>query len=111
SQTSGQTVQGPSLSRVPGGGVLSGTIVDETGVPLPDMTVILMRTLSFAGRDEVSSAGSERTGEDGAFRFTELPAGRYYLATRLESAAPAPGGTGTPESGRRVVTFFHPGTV
>lgn len=72
----------PPASRLPevrGGGVLQGTVKDNTGGWIPGVTLTL--TAGERGRITV-------TGESGAYRFMALPAGDYRLHAALDGFKP-----------------------
>lgn len=58
----------------PDSGIVSGTVVSTAGTPLGQAEV----TLSTTGEDSRLAAQTV-TAEDGAFRFTKVPAGKYAL--------------------------------
>jgi len=64
--------------RKTGEGVVSGTIVDGTGNPLPDVVVQLVG----AGRTTISAG-------DGQFAFRKLPEGDYVVLVRRVGFAPS----------------------
>lgn len=100
-------LQVPSASRVPGGGVLSGMVVDEAGDPLAGARVRLLRATYRQGQEHARPIGSELTDAQGTFRFTELPGGTYYLAASL----PTPGGAPGPLPGMvSSPPIYYPGT-
>ncbi|HNU01242.1 MAG: carboxypeptidase regulatory-like domain-containing protein [Acidobacteria bacterium] len=72
----------PPAARLPevrGGGILQGTVRDDTGGAIPGVTLTL--TVGERGRTAV-------TGEAGAYRFVALPAGEYQLHAALEGFKP-----------------------
>ena len=67
--------QRPAATAARGTAVLGGRVTDkETGAPLAGVTVILDTAALPEGR------WLTRTGDDGRYQFTELPAGAYVLA-------------------------------
>jgi hypothetical protein len=71
---------------VPRGAVMSGTVYDERGAPMPDVPVMAwlvrtslggQRTLDFPGGDPVTVTTDER----GRYRVFGLPAGEYVMGT------------------------------
>jgi protocatechuate 3,4-dioxygenase beta subunit len=95
----GQTVSGLVLA-MPRGGVLTGTVYDEHGQPLPDVPVMAWevrpsltgeRTLDFPATGGVSV----KTDDRGMYRVFDLPPGEYTVGTAwfysgLPSAARVP---------------------
>ena len=83
--TTGQTVSGLVLT-MPRGGVLTGTVYDEHGQPMPDVPVMAWevrpaltgdRTLDFPATGGVSVTTDDR----GIYRVFDLPAGEYTVGT------------------------------
>ena len=59
---------------------LSGALVDGTGKPVPNYFVLVFPTNPASwiqGSRRMRSPG--RTGEDGRYRFANLPPGEYYM--------------------------------
>src|SRR5271156_1347518 len=61
--------------------ILFGTITDQTGQPIQDLTVGLKELQVARGLRHWQQSQSTTTNAEGEFRFAELPAGRYSLAT------------------------------
>ena len=59
--------------------VVSGQLVDETGVPAGQMQVFLAQDGDMPGAVGVSSTGPVRTAADGRFRFAGIPPGTYSV--------------------------------
>lgn len=72
--------------RLPRGGVIAGTIVDEFGDPVPDAMVVAYRTQFIQGRRRLVPAGRQATADDiGGYRIFGLPPGSYYLSASLRT--------------------------
>jgi outer membrane receptor protein involved in Fe transport len=57
---------------------LTGTVTDDSGAPLPGVTVEIRSDALIGG------ARVDQTDNDGRFRFPEMPPGRYDVAVSLE---------------------------
>jgi uncharacterized protein (DUF2141 family) len=70
--------------RLPRGAVITGTVVDTEGAPVPGIGVaVLERRSSFGGAQFVSvGAASPITDDRGVYRVYGLPAGDYVVAAR-----------------------------
>ncbi len=72
--------------RVPRGAVLSGTVYDERGAPMPDVPVMAWQVrTSLGGQRTLDSSGGEAvtvtTDERGRYRVFGLAAGEYVMGT------------------------------
>lgn len=123
----GQILNGIDFA-LPKGAVLSGTILDERGEPLPMAAVWVLRPRFIDGERRLMRAtpsdpssgteGADVTDDLGRFRIFGLPAGTYFLAARppdagqsaaagsefYETPAPALYPTGGPLAEARPVT-------
>ncbi|HYH47752.1 MAG TPA: TonB-dependent receptor [Thermoanaerobaculia bacterium] len=61
---------------------LTGTVTDDSGAPLPGVTV------EIRGEALIGGARVDQTDNDGRFRFPEIPPGRYDVAVSLEGFRP-----------------------
>jgi hypothetical protein len=64
--------------------VLSGKVIDENGQPLQGLRVLLKTLQVHDGLRRWQQVQSRTTSVDGEFRFAELRAGKYSLATGFE---------------------------
>lgn len=64
--------------------ILSGTVIDQNGQPLQGLRVLLKTLQVHDGLRRWQQAQSRTTSVDGEFRFAELKAGKYSLATAFE---------------------------
>jgi hypothetical protein len=70
---------------------IAGTVTDDTGAPVPDVWVsLLRREPAAAGAFDVSDAGSGRTDDRGAYRISALPPGTYIVSVSTRTIL-APG--------------------
>jgi protocatechuate 3,4-dioxygenase beta subunit len=102
-----QTVRDIEIA-LPGGGVISGTILDEHGEPLVAAPVEVMRPRFVNGVRRLVSAMSstgEITDDRGQFRIHGLEPGAYYVA-----AGPASGPLERTYRTRENLATFYPGT-
>ena len=64
--------------------ILSGKVIDENGQPLQGLTVLLKMLQVHNGLRRWQQVQSRTTSVDGEFRFAELQAGKYSLATGFQ---------------------------
>jgi Carboxypeptidase regulatory-like domain len=64
--------------------ILSGTVIDQNGQPLQGLRVLLKTLQVHDGLRHWQQVQSRTTSVDGEFRFAELQAGKYSLATGFE---------------------------
>ena len=74
---------------LPRGSVITGTLSDEFGEPMPDATVQALRYRYVSGRRQLTPTGrTAQTNDIGQFRIFGLPPGDYYVASTLRAAGP-----------------------
>lgn len=73
----------PSFGQLTAGSV-SGTVVDSTGAPVPNVTVVLAST-------ETGTSSSAATNESGIFTFPSMPVGEYTFAANVKGFKTAVG--------------------
>lgn len=79
----GDTAAGIDFA-LPRSGVISGRVVDETGDPVPGVTVWVMRYEYFRRRRTLVPAGSSaRTDDTGQYRATGVMPGEYLVVAML----------------------------
>lgn len=94
--------------RLPRGGVVTGTVVDELGEPLADAMVAAMRYQFIQGRRQLVPAGrSVATNDIGAFRLFGLTPGTYVLSVTVRSEI---GAVVRNESRTGYAPTYYPGT-
>jgi hypothetical protein len=86
----GQQIKGIEF-RMPRGSVVSGTVSDELGDPMPGIMVRLMRFQYAQGVRELVPAGGGQTDDRGMYRIWGLDPGEYYVS----AVAPNFNGGGT----------------
>ncbi|HXP42553.1 MAG TPA: carboxypeptidase-like regulatory domain-containing protein, partial [Candidatus Acidoferrales bacterium] len=64
--------------------ILSGKVIDQNGQPLQGLRVLLKTLQVHDGLRRWQQVQSRTTSVDGEFRFAELRAGKYSLATDFE---------------------------
>jgi protocatechuate 3,4-dioxygenase beta subunit len=74
----GQHIKGIEF-RMPRGSVVSGTVSDELGDPMPGIMVRLMRFQYAQGVRELVPAGSGQTDDRGVYRIWGLDPGEYFV--------------------------------
>src|SRR6478752_1602219 len=85
--------------RLPRGSVIAGHVMDETGDPMPGITVQAMRYQYAQGNRQLMPAGNAQTDDQGAFRVWGLNPGDYYVSA--QSRTFNFGGRGGPGFGGR----------
>jgi len=101
--------------RLPRGSVIAGHVMDETGDPMPGITVQVMRYQYAQGNRQLMPAGNAQTDDQGAFRVWGLNPGEYYVSAQSRSfnfggrGGPGFGGRGGPPAGPQ--TGANPGAV
>jgi hypothetical protein len=84
----GQTLAGLTLT-LPRGGVISGTLVDHTGMPAVGVQVraMLYRTQPNGARTPVpaGTSANDRTDDRGAYRLYGLPPGDYLIVANPQT--------------------------
>jgi hypothetical protein len=74
--------------RLPRGGVIAGHVLDESGEPLPNAMVRVLRYEYAQGNRQLVPVGNAQTDDLGAFRVWGLNPGDYYIS----ATAPGFGG-------------------
>jgi len=90
-----------NLTMVPSA-IISGSVFDDSGAPLVDAAVQVMRVTYRNGIPTTDTAGSQASDGSGGYRITGLRPGDYYVA-----AAPKPS-TGTAPATASLVRTFSP---
>jgi len=77
------TTEAQQRSGRPGGqmptGTITGTVVDDTGVPVPTSSVAVWRVPRPGSDRDTSLVTGTISDADGAFRVEGIPAGRFYV--------------------------------
>ncbi|MBV9182030.1 MAG: carboxypeptidase regulatory-like domain-containing protein [Acidobacteria bacterium] len=68
--------------RLSPAGVIAGKIFDENGEPVRHAQVSLFRVIHTLGSNEVRRVYSEQNNDLGAYEFTRLASGSYYIAVQ-----------------------------
>jgi hypothetical protein len=107
----GQHLTGINLALVPQG-VVSGKVLDDDGDPMGQVSVRLLSRSWVRGRERDFPMGQSSVNEQGEFRISNLPPGKYYLVASKdgstmggEEAAPP----GKPDV--RPVRTFYPSAL
>jgi hypothetical protein len=98
----GQHIKGLEF-RMPRGSVVSGTVSDELGEPMPGITVRLMRFQYSQGVRELVPAGGGQTDDRGIYRIWGLDPGEYFVsavAPNFNRGGPIPPSTPVGRGGR-----------
>jgi hypothetical protein len=77
--------------RMPRGSVISGSISDEVGDPMPGITVRLMRFQYAQGVRQLAQAGAGQTDDRGMYRIWGLNPGEYYVTAVAPNFSPRDG--------------------
>ena len=90
---------------LPRGSVIAGHVMDESGDPMPGISVQVMRYQYAQGNRQLVPAGTAQTDDQGAFRVWGLNPGEYYVSAISRNfnfnfgggrGGPGPGGRGGP---------------
>ena len=90
----GGEIRQVTLSMVPSSAI-RGTILDDSGAPLPGAAVQIMRVTYPSGVPTVSSVGSRSADESGNYRMPGLRPGEYYVV-------------GIPKAGSSMIRTWSP---
>ncbi len=74
----GQKIENISI-RIPRGGVITGTLLDDAGDPTPQIQVRALRVDTHTGEKQLVQAGSEVTDDRGVYRIYGLRPGDYII--------------------------------
>ena len=77
--SAGQTLQGLVFKLVPNS-ILSGRVIDDSGEPMPNLVVSVLRSGYVSGSRRWVRAGGGQTNDRGEFRIANLRSGRYLVA-------------------------------
>jgi hypothetical protein len=102
----------PLIVRVAAPVVVSGTVRDEFGDPLPGANVQLLRQRWRDGRISFDETGSGATDDRGRFRLPGIQPGTFRLCASADSKTAAVAGTldfGAPNVQRAYAPICHPG--
>ena len=66
--------------RLPRGSAIGGRITDETGEPMPNVMVRVMRQQMIQGQRQLAPAGTGQTDDRGQYRVWGLNPGEYYVS-------------------------------
>jgi len=107
----GQTQTPLKISLIPGG-VITGQLLDSTGLPTGKSTVSVAQMMYREGRLALRQVESETSNERGEYRLYWIPPGNYmvYYDPGLSSVATATVVTSNGQPGVQMRTFF-PGTI
>jgi hypothetical protein len=79
-----------TLSLTPGASV-RGRILDEEGNPMPHCNISAMqRNTTDNGQGMVFAGGGTQSDDNGEYRISNLPAGKYYLMANCPQSIPMP---------------------
>src|SRR4029077_8737127 len=87
--------------RLPRGSVIAGHVMDESGDPMPGISVQVMRYQYAQGERQLVPAGTAQTDDQGAYRVWGLNPGEYYVnaLTQNFNFGPGRGGPGARGAG------------
>jgi hypothetical protein len=85
----GQAISGLTI-RLPKGAVVTGTVTDHLGQPMPGIPISLQRYIfsSTTGQRNLSMAASGRTDDRGVYRLYALPPGEYLVSAAVTRPGP-----------------------
>ncbi len=104
----GQTLENVNFN-LPRGSVITGRIVDESGEPIADATVSVMRYRYMNGRRRMIPAGRFAQSDDiGSFRLFGLAPGAYYVSATMRPMGMM--GMNAGEGNTSYAPTYYPGT-
>ena len=80
--TAGQHLQNINFN-LPPGSVITGTLADEEGAPVPMATVRVLRYAYQQGQRQLVPAGTDRTDDRGEYRVFSLEPGDYFVSATV----------------------------
>lgn len=101
----GKNVRGIAFRLVPPG-VISGTVYDEDGDPVPLAQVKALRVAGFGAHRQLNDAGSAQTNDLGEYRIWGLEPGQYLVAATYQRPQADPG----QPTDQVYLPTFHPST-
>ena len=90
--------------------VISGTVLDADGKPVPGATVTAFTTYDWRGQVQLRAGKNATAGKDGKYTLKQIAPGRYYLRAEPNDSE-SPGGTDgheSPDAGYELVRTFYP---
>jgi hypothetical protein len=78
-----------TVSLTPGAAV-RGRIVDEEGNPMSGCNAAAMQLRDMGAGRTLQQSGSSQSGEEGEFRISNLPRGKYYIQASCSKTIPMP---------------------
>ena len=100
--TAGQHLQNIDFN-LPPGSVITGTLADEDGAPVPMAAVQVLRYVYRQGQQQLGAAGSDRTDDRGEYRVFSLEPGDYFVSAivprELRGGGTRGGGLASPVGG------------
>jgi protocatechuate 3,4-dioxygenase beta subunit len=106
----GQAVRDLEIKLTPQS-VITGTVFDEAGDPIPNVDVAAVRRIGYGSR-RTAGAGEATTNDRGEFRIFDLWPGTYLLAARPVNSSQAPAlriQAGRPAE--QLVPTYYPGVT
>ncbi len=106
----GQAVRDLEIKLTPQS-VISGTVFDEAGDPIPNLDVSALRRIGY-GSKRTAGAGDATTNDRGEFRIFDLLPGTYVLSARPINNPQAPAlRTSTGRPPEQFVATYYPGVT
>ncbi len=87
----GEQKQGSEITLSPGA-TITGRVLDEDEIPVPQCFVAALRTARLQGRTRWQSNNGANTNDQGEYRLQNLQGGRYLLKVNCQATFPAPHG-------------------
>ena len=91
--------------KLPKGGAVTGSVVDEFGEPVEDVIVRALHVLDQGDRAMAINAGTVQTDDRGRYRVFGLLPGRYIVGSTASTEGP------DPRIGTGYAPAYYPGTV
>lgn len=103
----GASLKGLTITMIPQG-VVSGKITDPAGDPVQGVLVSLMRRGYQRGNRQLLPMNTNTTNDQGEFRLSGLPPGRYYLMASSRSLADGLAVGGGASAGTSPIPTYYP---
>ena len=96
--------------------VIAGRVTDDEGEPIPNVTVMALRTMYQRGRKQFAPLGAAQTNDVGEFRIASLKSGRYIVSATYRNLGVTMAGTSSkpPAADKPEPSFtttFYPGAI
>lgn len=109
----GQELKGIVFKLAPQS-VIAGKVVDEDGEPIPNVTVMALRTMYDRGRKTFLPLGTAQSSDLGEYRLANLGPGKYIISATYRSLTnmiASSGAAAAKETDQDYTTTFYPNVL